>query len=179
MDRRLRVSSDPRNYALSQLHTEVKKRRNGPPPSMKKNLLLNHPDLTQGQKKYLGTICAAYSTTQMKHLVQDQYLQQLSHEAEKGIVSIDELLSYLKYIADPRKRKMQFQSHAKAWRSKGDTFNFRYHRKHAIDQPLPKIPIYVENEIKSLTRTVTIPMQRRYVTKRRRKPEKADSTFSY
>lgn len=69
-----------------------------------------------------------------------------------GILSIDELFTYLKYIADPSKRKMQFQSHAKTWRSKGDTFHFRYHRNHAIDQPLPKMPIYVESEIKALTR---------------------------
>ena len=46
---------------------------------------LKHPDLTAGQKKYLGTICAAYSTSQMKSLVQDQYLKQLWYEAEKGV----------------------------------------------------------------------------------------------
>nr|XP_039274822.1 uncharacterized protein LOC120348685 [Styela clava] len=169
---RLRVSANPSNYSLDHLYPRIKQPITSAPPSMRRNYHLNHPDLSKGQKKYLWSICSAYSTAQMKRLVQDQYLKQCWYEAEKGILRVDDLYKYLRYIADPTKRKRQFQENPKMWRARSDQYNFRYHREHVINQPLPALPIYVENEIKALTRTISIPVQRRYVTKNRREKVK-------
>jgi hypothetical protein len=46
--------------------------------------MLNHPDLRQGEKEYIGSIARIYSAQQMIKLKQKQYNQLLALEMEKG-----------------------------------------------------------------------------------------------
>ncbi|KAK7087159.1 hypothetical protein V1264_021243 [Littorina saxatilis] len=69
--------------------------------------MLNDPDLTPGERKYLYSIARIYSTSQMKALKVDQYHQLLFKELGKGYHSPQEYERYLNYLNTPR--KMQYR----------------------------------------------------------------------
>jgi len=107
-----------------------RKNKNPIPYSMRKNPYLNHPKLSEGQKKFLGSICTVYSTENMKRGIEEQYVRQLIVEKEKGSISDDDFFKYLDYFCQSSKRKHLFTA----------SKNVRSDRKrNSIDQnkPLP------------------------------------------
>ena len=70
-----------------------------------------------------------------------------------GIVRYADWNKYLEYLADPKKRKHQFQTiSARTWKAPPDQYKFRYYRDHPVDLPMPMLPPYVDYEIENLTR---------------------------
>merc|ERR1712183_139758 len=87
--------------------------KNPIPYSMRKNPYLNHPKLSEGQKKFLGSICTVYSTENMKRGIEEQYVRQLIIEKEKGItssISDNDFFKYLDYFCQSSKRKQLFNA---------------------------------------------------------------------
>lgn len=69
-----------------------------------------------------------------------------------GIVKTD-WLKYVEYIADPSKRKQQFQSlSARQWQTSSDQYKFRYFRDHPVDLPTPPLPGFVSEAIQTRIR---------------------------
>ncbi|XP_019646735.1 PREDICTED: high mobility group protein B1-like isoform X1 [Branchiostoma belcheri] len=73
------------------------------PPSMKKNYYLQHPDLNWGQRQYLWSTAAVYSTSHMKRLIQGRYEQFLRHQQKMGHINKKELEKYRSYLFATRK----------------------------------------------------------------------------
>lgn len=65
--------------------------------------MLNDPDLSLGERRYLYSIARIYSTSQMKQLKKDQYSQLLLRELAKGYHSPYEYERYYSYLNSPRK----------------------------------------------------------------------------
>jgi len=124
-----------------------RKNKNPIPYSMRKNPYLNHPKLSEGQKKFLGSICTVYSTENMKRGIEEQYVRQLIVEKEKGSISDDDFFKYLDYFCQSSKRKHLFTAPK----------NVRSDRKrNSIDQnkPLPPSSNY-SNKKGSLNSSTT------------------------
>ena len=70
-----------------------------------------------------------------------------------GIVRTADWNKYMEYLADPKKRKQQFQTFsARSWKAPPDQFKFRYFRDHPVNLPRPYTPLFVEDEIRHWTR---------------------------
>lgn len=65
--------------------------------------MLNDPDLSLGERRYLYSIARIYSMSQMKQLKKDQYSQLLLRELTKGYHSPYEYERYYNYLNSPRK----------------------------------------------------------------------------
>lgn len=171
---------------VSKDRSETKRRRkkkikNPIPYSMRENPELNHPSLTRGQKKFLGSICTVYSTENMKRSIEEQYVRQLIYEKDKGIIKDADWFKYLDYFCQPSKRKHLFQPPTPLSRSvktrkpKSSTIN------RPILTPLPPIPRAVTENIRNTKRpTLSSPKSRRnqrYVTTIRRNESIPDVSF--
>lgn len=68
--------------------------------------ILNDPDLTPGERRYLYSIARIYSTAQMKLLKQNQYSELLYMELKKGYHSPREFDRYFRYLNTPRRTQI-------------------------------------------------------------------------
>ncbi|XP_078599834.1 uncharacterized protein LOC144875003 isoform X2 [Branchiostoma floridae x Branchiostoma japonicum] len=90
------------------------------PPSMKKNYYLQHPDLNWGQRQYLWSTAAVYSTSHMKRLIQGRYEQFLRHQQKMGHINKKEMEKYRSYLFATRKT-MPGVVDPSVWRSRPQT----------------------------------------------------------
>ncbi|XP_048734359.2 cylicin-2-like [Ostrea edulis] len=99
------VPTDPLAFRVGVNNERRPHSRASLPPNFRSSPMLNHPDLRQGEKEYIGSIARIYSAQQMIKLKQKQYNQLLTLEMEKGYHTPEEYTQYKKFIELGRQRQ--------------------------------------------------------------------------
>ncbi|XP_071945919.1 uncharacterized protein [Antedon mediterranea] len=85
------------------------------PDAFSNSQLLQHPNLSEGQKSYLWHTASVYSVSNLKQLQQRRYEQMIQHQVDIGLHNPKECERYIKYLLGQRKR--QFEIDPRVWRN--------------------------------------------------------------
>jgi len=180
------ATTQDKEIVLTEVGTKPKKKkrrrrrqRNPIPTSMRNNSELNHPALTKGQKKFLGSICTVYSTENMKQNIEEQYVRQLMYEKDKGIIKNADWVKYLDYFCQSSKRKHLFkQPNRNVTRAKTVKVRSRFYGNGPILAPLPPIPRSPSGSPRERTTEDSKPVSNtNYVTTIRRDEDKQEDVL--